>query len=96
MQNADIDVVGELSKWALPMLIALVSYFLHGILGTIKKFETDFSAFREEYAGHRAVLQEHGQRLAKIDDKIDQSDKEFKAFIMDYSAMASKFKNENH
>lgn len=92
----DVDVIGELSKFALPLLITVISYFLHGIHGTIKKFETDFNSFREEYAGHRAVLQEHSQRLERIDEKIDQSDREFKAFILEYSSIITKFKNENN
>ena len=95
MQSVD-GIITEFYKFITPFLIAGVGYFLRGILVTIKNIETDFSKFREEYAGHRAILQEHRERLDKIDDKIQQNDHDFKIFIMEYGPTLKKTKNDNH
>ena len=95
MSPAD-ELISEFYKFLTPLLIAGVGYFLRGILGTIKKIEGDFSKFREEYAGHRVILQEHRERLEKIDDKIQQNDHDFKLFIMEYGAALKKVKNDNN
>lgn len=89
-------ILTEFYRFLTPLLIAGVGYFLRGILSTIKKIETDFSSFREEYAGHRAILQEHSQRLEKIDEKIQQNDHDFKLFIMEYISVLKKVKQDNN
>lgn len=95
MSGADA-FIAEFYKFLTPILIAGVGYFLRGILITIKNIETDFSKFREEYAGHRVILQEHRERLEKIDEKIQQNDHDFKIFIMEYGPALKKVKNDNN
>jgi hypothetical protein len=68
------------------MLIAVVGYFLRGILSTIKRIEADFSKFREEYAGHRVIMQEHRERLDKIEGKFDQLERDWKFFYVEYAS----------
>lgn len=87
-------IVSELYKFFTPILIAVVGYFLRGILSTIKKIETDFNSFRTEYAGHRVILQEHRERLEKIEEKLDQNDRDTKLFIMEYGPSLKKIKND--
>lgn len=90
------DILSEVYRFSTPILIGIVSYFLNGILGTIKKIETDFNSFREEYAGHRAVLHEHRERLEKIDTKLEQNERDFKLFIMEFGPALKKVKNDNN
>lgn len=87
--------ITDLYKFSTPILIGIVGYFLRGILSTIRKIETDFSHFREEYAGHRVVLQEHRERIEKMEEKLDQNDRDSKLFFMEYGAYLKKIKNEN-
>lgn len=84
------SVLNILFNYATPLLIGIVSYFLRGILGTIRKIEKDLSQFREEYAGHRAVLQEHKERLDKIEAKIEQNDRDLKLFYMEFASSTKK------
>lgn len=84
------SVLNTLFSYASPLLIGIVSYFLRGILGTIRKIEKDLSQFREEYAGHRAVLQEHKERLDKIETKIEQNDRDLKLFYMEFASSTKK------
>lgn len=86
-------IVSEVYKLFTPVLIAVVGYFLRGILSTIKKIENDFNSFRTEYAGHRVILQEHRERLEKIEEKIDQNDRDTKLFYMEYGSALQKLKN---
>lgn len=81
----------ELYRFSLPLLIGVVGYFLRGILSTIKRIEGDFSKFREEYAGHRVIMQEHRERLDKIEGKFDQLERDWKFFFMEYTT-----KNKDH
>lgn len=81
----------ELYRFSLPLLIGVVGYFLRGILSTIKRIEGDFSKFREEYAGHRVIMQEHRERLDKIEGKFDQLERDWKFFFMEYTS-----KNKDH
>lgn len=86
-----LDFITSVYKFVTPLLIGVVGYFLKGILSTIRKIEQDLAKFREEYAGHRAVLQEHKERLDKIESKIEQNDRDLKIFYMEH---ASKTKND--
>jgi len=89
----DTDVLSDLYKFATPVLIGIVGYFLKGILKTIRRIEQDFGKFREEYAGHRVVLQEHKERLEKIERKLEESDRDFKLFFMEYGSVLKNAKN---
>ena len=73
-----------------PILIGVVSYFLKGILKTIRKIEQDLANFREEYAGHKAVLNEHKERLDKIEAKMEQADRDLKLFYLEYGSSIKK------
>lgn len=73
-----------------PVLIGVVSYFLKGILKTIRKIEQDLANFREEYAGHKAVLNEHKDRLDKIEAKMEQADRDLKLFYLEYGSSIKK------
>ena len=73
-----------------PVLIGVVSYFLKGILKTIRKIEQDLANFREEYAGHKAVLNEHKERLDKIEAKMEQADRDLKLFYLEYGSSIKK------
>jgi chromosome segregation ATPase len=84
------SLLNDLFNYATPLLIGIVSYFLRGILGTIRKIEKDLSQFREEYAGHKAVLQEHKERLDKIELKIEQNDRDLKLFYMEFASSTKK------
>lgn len=90
------DIISELYRFSTPILIGVVGYFLNGILNTIKKIETDFNSFRAEYAGHKVILQEHRERLEKIDNKLEQNEHDWKLFIMEYSPTLKKIKNDNN
>lgn len=82
----DDSIFTELYRFSFPMLIAVVGYFLRGILSTIKRIEADFSKFREEYAGHRVIMQEHRERLDKIEGKFDQLERDWKFFYVEYAS----------
>lgn len=77
-------------EFVTPVLIGIVSYFLKGILKTIRKIEQDLAQFREEYAGHKAVLNEHKDRLDKIESKLEQNDRDLKLFYLEYGSSIKK------
>jgi len=88
--ESGVSILSDVYKFVTPVLIGVVGYFLRGILGTIQKIERDLAKFREEYAGHRAVLQEHKERLDKIETKIEQNDRDFKLFYMEFASSTKK------
>lgn len=85
-----LDLITSVYKFVTPVLIGVVGYFLKGILSTIRKIEQDLARFREEYAGHRAVLQEHKERLDKLEHKLEQNDRDLKIFYMEYASQTKK------
>jgi hypothetical protein len=87
-------ILGELYQYTTPALIAVVGYFLRGILSTIKKIEGDFNKFQQEYAGHRVIMQEHRERIERIEEKLEQNDRDTKLFIMEYGPALKKIKND--
>jgi len=88
------DVLGVLYKFSNPVLLLIVGYFLRSILQTIKKLQEDFSQFRVDNAGHGIIMQEHKERLEKIEKKLDQYDHDFKLFFMDYGSTLKKAKKQ--
>lgn len=88
------DILGIFYKLTQPLLLAVVGYFLRSILSTIKKLQEDFASFRIENAGQRVIMQEHRERLKKIEDKLDQYDRDFKLFYMEYGSALKKAKKD--
>jgi archaellum component FlaC len=86
----ETDVLSVIYKFATPILIGVVSYFLKGIGKTVRQIESDITRFRIEYEGHRVILQEHKERLEKIENKLDQNDRDLKVFYMEFAADLKK------
>lgn len=88
------DVLGILYKFFSPLLVVIVWYFLRSILSTIKKLQEDVSKFRVDHAGTSILLQEHRERLDKIQSKLDKYDDDLKLFFMEYGAVLKKAKKD--
>ena len=86
----DANFLTAVVELVTPILIGVVSYFLKGILKTIRKIEQDLAMFKEEYAGHRAILHEHKERLDKIEYKLEQNDRDLKLFYLEYGSSIKK------
>lgn len=89
MENG-LEYINSIYQFVTPALIGVVSYFLKGILRTIRKIEGDLAEFRQEYAGHKAVLQEHKGRLDRLEAKIEQNDRDLKIFYMEHASQTKK------
>jgi hypothetical protein len=92
----DNDVLDVIYRTLNPILIIVIGYFLRSILSTIKKLQEDFAQFRVDNAGQGIILQEHKERLAKIESKLDQYDRDFKLFYMEYGSFLKKAKNNSN
>jgi N-glycosylase/DNA lyase len=93
----ETDVLDIVYRFTNPILIVILGYFLRSILQTIKKLQEDFSQFRVDNAGQRIIMQEHKERLEKIENKLDQYDRDFKIFYMEYGSVLKKAKRDfNH
>ena len=90
-ENAVLDVI---YRSANPILLVVVGYFLRSILATIKKLQEDFSQFRVDNASHSIIMQEHKERLEKIETKLDRYDRDFKLFFMEYLPTLKKAKRD--
>jgi len=88
------DVLGILYKFFSPLLVVIVWYFLRSILSTIKKLQEDVSKFRVDHAATSILLQEHRERLDKIQSKLDKYDDDLKLFFMEYGAVLKKAKKD--
>lgn len=86
----DGNFLFSIVEFVTPVLIGIVSYFLKGILKTIRNIEQDLAKFREEYAGHKAILQEHKERLDKLENKFEQNDRDLKLFYLEYGSSIKK------
>lgn len=92
MEDNAFDIIYRFTN---PILLIIVGYFLRSILSTIKKLQEDFAQFRIENAGQRVIMQEHRERLKKIEDKLDQYDRDFKLFYMEYGSALKKAKKDS-
>lgn len=90
----ETDVLDVVYRSANPVLLVVVGYFLRSILATIKKLQEDFSQFRVDNASHSIIMQEHRERLEKIEGKLDQYDRDFKLFFMEYLPTLKKAKKD--
>lgn len=63
---------GAIYQTLLVGLLAIIGYFLRGIMSSFKRLETDFGKFREEYAGHRAEFVDTQRRLDRIEKRLDE------------------------
>lgn len=86
--------ITHLYELATPVLVAVVAYFLRGLLNTIKKLENDFSKFREEYSGHRVEIRDNKDRIERIEEKLNQYDRDIKLFYMEYGQTLKKIKDQ--
>jgi archaellum component FlaC len=91
----DNEVLDVVYKFTNPVLLAIVGYFLRNILATIKKLQEDFNKFQIENAGQHIIMQEHRERLKKIEDKLENYDRDFKLFYMEYGPVLKKAKRES-
>lgn len=64
--------LSALHEYAVITLLAIIGYFLRGIMSSFKRLETDFGKFREEYAGHRAEFGDTQRRLDRIEKRLDE------------------------
>lgn len=90
----DNDVLDVIYRSLNPVLLVIVGYFLRSILQTIKKLQEDFSQFRVDNASHSIIMQEHKERLEKIERKMDKYDNDIQLFFMEYSSVLKKAKKE--
>lgn len=91
------DVIDIIYRLTFPILVLMLGYFLRGILSTIKRLEENFSQFRVDNAGQGVLMHEYKERLEKIEGKLDQYDRDFKLFYMEYGSVLKKAKRDlNH